>query len=79
MALQNLLGQCSWAFALEASAVVRRAMADGRCDPGWYGARRWRVEITMILKWIAAEFHIGSWTDIANFPGQKECNSVISD
>ena len=54
-------------------------MADGRCDPGWYGARRWRVEITMILKWIAAEFYIGSWTDIANFPGQKECNSVISD
>ena len=41
--------RCSWAFARKTSADARRAMADRRCGPGWYGARRWRWELSLFV------------------------------
>ena len=39
-------------------------------------ARRLRKETTMILKWIARELKMGSWTYVSNLLGAKKLNPV---
>jgi len=41
-------------------------------------ARRLRAETTLTLQWIAAEFDMGSWTEVSDLLGQKQPKGVIN-
>jgi len=67
--IEATVGGGGWGRITTAAGLVKRVKGEPES-----AALIWRLraETTMSLKWLAAEWHLGSWTQVSMLLGQKK-------